>query len=292
MGSYWQGDTEYDCDTNEPVPPERSQVVLGWVRPASDGIPKAHEMYEVNGAIIRAQKKYYGSKQTARAFEGLPDVLRVVHGSLLKKLNRLRENDAMALNLREELVYYRAVLEDVQDSYGQALELHEAVSALPDATDEQKRATFTVLRLAGDEMASVIKDISSVVVDAARVEYMADDKFTGRSVRELMYGAVRMLYEVCGDEHLEIAEAFNRRITQHIPAGGDTAGTRITPDQVDADAMDMDATVPHKPTSAITTHVPKDGEVVIQVEPEPPQPNGKNGKHNGNGHGITLNGKH
>lgn len=247
MGSYWVGDgegnvIEYDIATNLPVERPSNAVI----RPAADDVPNHREMYKLNGEIIAIKKQKYGSKQTTALMEGLPEVFRVAHESLMKKLQRLRDNDALALNLRQELLLYRAVEEDAANEYGEALQLCEAICSSddPGITPENRKKAMMMLRVAGQELLGVLNDVKGAVESAARVEYMTEDKFSGRAVRELLYGAVRILADVCGSENHDIVERFNTKLMTYAPAGGNVPGTTITPAMVAAEARDMDATVP------------------------------------------------
>lgn len=188
----------------------------------------------------------------------LPRRYKIISKTLQQRLEELEEDSASQLELREELNLYRASADDAILMYQTAIEIREAAETKLEAAEQNERdgllaakqAADTLVERAASVMRSVLREVRECALDAAKIETMAKGNFTVSSVRSIVTQISRIMYEVCGEDNLEIAEEFDRRLNEKVKISDSVEGTMITPDQ---DVLEMDSMVPASPDDQAVT---------------------------------------
>lgn len=183
----------------------------------------------------------------ARAHE-MPRIYVVVHRTLMDRLERYREVEAQQISLREELSLYRAAAQDAIESFGKALEMREAYAASSVRDEDLSRRLDDAVASAAQSMRDVLESVQGCAVNAARVEQLCKGNFSVNSVRSIVTQISRLMYEVCGEEHVALAEELERRIMRDVRVTVIEEGTSLTPDM---DVREMDATIPLMEAAAV-----------------------------------------
>ena len=181
---------------------------------------------------------YKKTQQHPIRIDNLPTFYRThLSRSLSDALALVAENDAQALELREELRLQRVAADSAVVLYGQALDMRQAA---PD--EETQKQAQRVVDEAAAVMKVALKDVSEQVLVAAKVESLSADVFSPAAVRQLVDQIVKICYVACGDDNQDIAERFSEMIRTDLRLlASDSRGTNLTPD---VDVLEMDRTVP------------------------------------------------
>lgn len=160
-----------------------------------------------------------------RAVEKLPQLYRLVSRSLQKRMDELEAQQEKRLSLLTELDLVRASADESVQQYGEARDLKElAEQALLQQPDEPKLkealATATrVTQAAGENMRQTLESVKSFVLAAQHVSLAGKDQITPEMVRSVLNQCALLLYEVCGDEHEELAAEFEAKIYDRVTIG-------------------------------------------------------------------------
>lgn len=167
---------------------------------------------------------------------------KVLGKTLHDKLKEIVESPGHEqFNLREEIALTKI-------SAGDTVQLYDGVCTLLEVEgDEKKRQALAEAKLiTGAQMRGVLGEVIDMCDKAARVEAAGKDKVTVQNIVIIVNQIVRVAYETFGINNLDLCYEFERRIKEQVrlPNEG-PEGTTITPDQ---DVLDMDDTIPGRPT--------------------------------------------
>ena len=211
----------------------------------TEGVTK----YQADLAIARTQKKVaaqYLRREVDKITEHtanylLPRPYVVLSRTLQDRLDRYADVESQQISLREELGLHRAAAQDAIDTFGQALDLREAYRKSPTKSDELSRRLEDAVTSTASSMRDVLRSVQACAVDAARVEIVSKGHFTLPAVRAIISQVARLMHEVCGEEHVDLAVELERRLMSDIRVAVIEEGTLLTPDM---DVSDMDSMVP------------------------------------------------
>lgn len=131
------------------------------------------------------------------------------------------------LSLLEELAHMRITT-------AQAIKMFDA--AVSTGKDEIIASATMVVRQA-------LQEVARMCESAARVDALGKDKISAHAIHFVIMQVVKIASQVFGDDERVIA--FERALREEVRVPGDVQGTDLTPD---ADAVDMDDTVPDDET--------------------------------------------
>lgn len=163
-------------------------------------------------------------------------------------------------NLRGIPVFYRkhitgALKEALEDQLGvdpdEQVSLYEEL-ALMRITASQFVKLYDVavgtnnletIQLASSGLVEALKNVETICSAAARIQEKQRDRFSIHDLKFVINKITRALYEVCGDEHRDIAERFKEIIDHHIKLPtGYQQGTDLMPDET---VRELDDEVPY-----------------------------------------------
>ena len=194
----------------------------------------------------------------------VPDVYKVIGRALGDRMKQLEAQEAAALQLRIELQLTRATADEAVEQYDAAREMRDACECALQSDPEnealQKAAqkAFAVCETAGAQLRVVLEQVADMAERAARLEATRSGQFSVMAVRHIMSQVAMLMWEVCGEEHVELARQFElamgQRIRIEVPGSNGVAGvpmvaTGVTPDMdvldvVSAQVAQMDGSVP------------------------------------------------
>ena len=164
-----------------------------------------------------------------RLIEDMPTMYRLVSRSLGKRLDELEEQREKRMSLVAELDLVRASADEAVHAYGFARDmLEEAEHALSvlRGTDGEKTARDNVEQArrvaitSGAVMRDVLTQVGEFVAGVAKLDAMRDSTLSPEAVRSVMVQCAQLLYEVCGDEHEDLAARFeallHSRVTMNV----------------------------------------------------------------------------
>lgn len=130
------------------------------------------------------------------------------------------------VSLYEELALVRHAAGQFVKLYGAAIET----------------GNIDTIALAGQGMSEALVNVEKICSSAAKIQTKQRDRFSVHDLKFVVNRITRILYEVCGDEHKDIAVRFKEMIDQHLvlPTGYQQ-GTDLKPDET---VTDLDATIP------------------------------------------------
>lgn len=137
------------------------------------------------------------------------------------------------LNLFEELAVVRQVTGDAVELWSCA---KQAVVDQPNNPQLQELLAATEIQLR--EAIGYTREIAE---GAARIYAMCKDKLTPHNLQATVNQMVRIMHEVCGTEHQDLAEKFESAVATQVRVMEVAQGTDSTPDQV---VEEMDDTIP------------------------------------------------
>lgn len=149
----------------------------------------------------------------------------------------LGQSPSQQMSVLEELALIR------HPAY-QKVQLYDAVLRKLEAeTDPKKQEQLrNAVEAVSAAMVVDLKEVVKVAETAARIDAMAKDKVSVHSLGHIVNQLTRLLYDVCGDDNLVIAQAFEERARTEIRLPTNKInGTIITPDQ---EVLEMDDSVP------------------------------------------------
>lgn len=147
---------------------------------------------------------------------------------------------AEAVSLYEELALTRVAV-------GEAVTLYNAAFEARAKCDPKDHAKLdSVCHGAAGMMIEGFKHVEHFCTAIARIEAVSKDKINIHTLHGCMRQVVRLMYEVCGEEHQALAEKFETLVKTQvvIPATNTAQGTNMTPDQLDLDVLGMDESIP------------------------------------------------
>lgn len=162
-------------------------------------------------------------------------------GRLRGKLKQVIENTVSTpaeeqLSLLEELALMREFTARTLLAYEKADDLPEG----PKRTVALEAATIAAI--------SGLESVRELCQAAARIDTLMSGHVSQHSLRVIVGQMVRIMYDICGEEYLHIAQEFEQRIDRDVKLPTrDSQGTTLTPDQ---DVLEMDsATAPKEAES-------------------------------------------
>lgn len=169
--------------------------------------------------------KHRHNEPETRRIKKLPQVYRLLARSLQRRMDELEQTQAERLSLLKELDLVRISADEAIDRYGAAKDLKElAQAALETATGTPREAEVRaaleqaerVCLSAGEVMRSTLSEVKSFVIAAQQVHLAGKDQITPEMVRSVLNQCALLLYEVCGDEHEELAAQFEALVYDRI----------------------------------------------------------------------------
>lgn len=189
----------------------------------------------------------HGNMSELKGVGRMPRIYKFISRTLVDRVSAYEEMNEEQISLKEEVNLYRASAEDAIEMYGMALDTREAIRAKLEETpdDEALREKLGKLNELVDRAASSMRDVlgevRSAVLDAAKVETMIGGRFSMSTVKSIIAQCAQLMYQVCGDDHPEIAAEFERKLHERVKVAEVVSGTSLTPDM---DVLDMDDTIP------------------------------------------------
>lgn len=160
-----------------------------------------------------------------RKIAALPQMYRLVSRSLQRRLDELEAEQEKRLSLLVELDLVRISADEAVERYGEAKDLKEiAELALEQSlgTDNEKQlreatelARQAAMR-AGEVMRDVLGEVKSFVIAAQHVRKAGSDTITPEMVRTILNQCALLLYEVCGDDHEDLAARFEALVYDRV----------------------------------------------------------------------------
>lgn len=130
------------------------------------------------------------------------------------------------VSLYEELALMRHVAGNFVKLYGAAVE----------------SGNMQAINIAGAGMSEALSNVEKVCSSAAKIQTKQRDRFSVHDLKFVVNRLTRILYEVCGPEHEDIARRFKVMVDEHLvlPTGYQQ-GTTTMPDET---VQDLDSTIP------------------------------------------------
>lgn len=130
------------------------------------------------------------------------------------------------VQLYEELALIRHVASNFVKLYGAAVE-----------TGDQN-----TICMAGAGMVEALNNVEAICSAAAKIQQKQRDRFSIHDLKYVVNKLTRMLYDVCGDEHQDIAERFKLMVDEKLALPtGYQQGTDLQPDET---VLEIDSSVP------------------------------------------------
>lgn len=133
------------------------------------------------------------------------------------------------VQLLEELALTRDYAGQIVRLYGLARDADEAKST------EQTRMT---VKAAGAELIVALQHVQSMATSASRILELDKGKYNVQDLNYVVHQLTRIMYSVCGEEHQDLAEEFNKQVKRDLRLHSND-GTTSTPDQIVADMDDL-----------------------------------------------------
>jgi hypothetical protein len=156
--------------------------------------------------------------------------------------------NAEQIALYEELALVREAAGQAVQNYGEAAELQEEFEAAKASGKKIDEAALVAVKQitteAAGQMVSELKNVEHFATAIAKIEAASKDNVTVHLLNSIVHQTVRLFYEVCGVEHIALAQRFEKLMKDKIvlPSQQNTAtGTTITPD---LDVLSMDSLIP------------------------------------------------
>lgn len=201
-------------------------------------------------------KMHGGTRGRKRHGVGVAHLPQFYRGRLTKTLERaVADANSVApheaINLYEELALVREASGEAVLLYSLA---YEARSRLDQHKDKEKyEALSNSCMMGGAIMVDALKQVEHFCTAIARIEAVSKDKINIHTLHGAMRQVVRIMYECCGTEHLEIAQKFEKLVREEVvlPNTGSAEGIGLTPGALEADVLDMDDSIPAEPESGL-----------------------------------------
>lgn len=175
-----------------------------------------------------------------------------LYARAMTKTLRERVDDQLAATHDQQIELYEE-LALMRESATESVRMYALVAERIDEIRERGEEVPAKLAQARDHsaalMAEHLEKVKEYALGIARVRSLTKEKLTSHALYGVVHQVARMMYEVCGEEHEDIARRLESRMRQEITLPGDaeSEGTNITPD---VDVLEMDELVPRGPDGA------------------------------------------
>lgn len=107
------------------------------------------------------------------------------------------------------------------------------------AVDTGKQETIMI---AANGMVEALQNVERICSAANKIKEKQKERFSIHDLNYVIEQLVRIMYEVCGTEHDDLARKFKEMVDEHVsvPVGG-VKGTSLRPDET---ATELDASIP------------------------------------------------
>ena len=192
--------------------------------PEIQGILENHRKYEKRVRSTRGLPKFYSQSLTKTLRERL--------------IESLTHTDEEQTSINEELALMRQVANVDVNNFALAQEAYELDKGNPESDGHSALLEKNVI-IAGRVMHDSLAKVTRCAKTASDINKNAKETFTISDLHDIVGQLSRTLWEICGAEHLQIAELFEQRVEQDLTFI--QAKTRVTPDMT---VLSMDDTVP------------------------------------------------
>jgi len=182
-----------------------------------------HSKFEKRRRSTRSLPKFYNNVLTTTLRDRLTEAL--------------SEKEDDQVSVLEELALIR---EQASVSVGIFAESYEKwKSGEAEGTTELLKLRESAM-IAGSLMYSQLEKVTRCAKTASDIRKNQKEFFSVSDLYDIVGQLTRVMFEVCGPEHIDIAENFEKRVESDVSFIQEK--TRITPDQY---VIEMDATIPY-----------------------------------------------
>lgn len=189
-------------------------------------------------------KKFRGGVRIDNMSKFYRNVLRKTLTDLVEEHAGFSSSELVSLH--EELALTRHAAGNAIQLYESSYDALRAEEAKGSQADKKRIASLTECTAQATAlMIQALKDVEHFCSAISKIEAASKDKLNIHTLNSVVKQIIRLLYDVCGEDNIEIAKSFENLVRTQvvIPQHAIASGTVITPD-TDSEVVSMDDTIP------------------------------------------------